>query len=116
MNILDEVVVGRPLGTTEWIKLVAYRDYNSHVLKGYFKDGDKKKFYLPDQVELRRYIDLDYLKAEIAKNCLYQIIRHEGCADDRNVDHVTKENQVSDAIKYANLFIEALTKKKDTDA
>jgi hypothetical protein len=48
---------------------------------------------------------------EVAKESLYSILRHEGCADDRNIDHITKENQIEDAIKYANLFIKRVSKK-----
>ena len=105
-------VVGRPLGTVEWVWLREYRDYDTKELRGYFvEDSDRKKFYLPDQVELRKFVDLEHLRIEVAKESLYSILRHEGCADDRNVDHVTKENQIEDAIKYANLFLKKINEK-----
>ena len=105
-------VVGRPLGTVEWVRLREYREYDTKQLKGYwFEDVDGKRLYWPDQVELRKFVDLQHLWLEVAKESLFNILRHEGCADDRNVDHVTKENQIEDAIKYANLFIKKINEK-----
>jgi hypothetical protein len=105
-------VVGRPLGTVEWARLREEREYNTKQLEGYWLEDDNgKRFYLPDQIELRKFADLQQLWLEVAKESLYSILRHEGCADDRNVDHVTKENQIEDAIKYANLFIKKINEK-----
>lgn len=71
----------------------------------------------PEDVELiqDKTDDFDWqsFRAEAAKDILCAMISNEGVADERNVDDFTKDNQVKDAVLYADKLISKLKEKEE---
>lgn len=57
--------------------------------------------------------DWQSFRAEAAKDILCAMISNEGVADERNVDDFTKDNQVKDAVLYADKLIAKLKEKEE---
>ena len=74
----------------------------------------KGKFllYKEDDLDFEDLYDWRTFRAEAAKNILCGIISNEGVADERNVDNFTKDNQVKDAVLYADELIRQLKEKE----
>ena len=59
-------------------------------------------------VEIENDFDWQSFRNHVAKDILCAMIRNEGVADERNVDEFTKDNQVKDAVLYADKLIAKL--------
>lgn len=112
----ERTVLGRPIGTTEWIWLQEERDYDSGKLLGYTTNGEnigsyykKIRFHI-DQVELRKFPDWDEFRREVAKNALYAIAQGKDFSKDFSPEDVITDANM--AVAYADALIEALTPKK----
>jgi hypothetical protein len=79
-------------------------------------EGETECFY---ELEMKRQKEAEEapywrkLRAEAAKDILCAMISNEGVADERNVDDFTKDNQVKDAVLYADKLISKLKEKEN---
>ena len=75
--------------------------------------GSNAVFSKPCTIINQDSFDWQSFRAEAAKDILCAMISNEGVADERNVDDFTKDNQVKDAILYADKLISKLKEKEE---
>lgn len=59
------------------------------------------------------FFDWQSFRVEAAKDVLCAMISNEGVADESNIDDFTKDNQVKDAVLYADKLISKLKEKEE---
>lgn len=98
--------------TGEIINLASYATITLDVCDSWGNPIEMK----PEEIELIQDktdgFDWQSFRAEAAKDILCAMITNEGVADERNVDDFTKDNQVKDAVLYADSLISKLKEKE----
>jgi hypothetical protein len=68
---------------------------------------------LSESFDIKEPFNWESFRNQTAKDILCDMIRNEGVADERNVDDFTKDNQVKDAVLYADKLISKLKEKEN---
>ena len=123
MQVNERIVIGRPLGTTEWIRLTEERDYQTGKLLGYRYNTNSEELRANaiirlgiDQIELRKFPDWMEVRREMATSFVNSILsnpawhkRFSGHCKEAQFDNAYfKEWVVGNALSYADYLIEKL--------
>lgn len=110
-------------GKTEYTVLDIETNSNGNLCYRFNNLANRNFLWITSQVDQTFELveDNDYqdywndFRAKAAKDFLCSMISNEGVADERNIDDFTKDNQVKDAVLYADKLILKLKEKKSDD-